>query len=426
MNRLPCRPLTSHFALYIALNFITIMAIITICANQAHALDVTGVRFGNHPDKQRVVIELSDKADFRAFTMESPNRIIVDLPRFNFGPKNLDKPASSLISDVRHGPVSKTMSRLVLQTSEPILINAAFAMARDNSQPNRIVIDFVKTSPDTAKNVSAQTMGNLNNKDELKSDDEENNPKDIRPVNKNPVIAKLKSKPVIILDPGHGGKDSGAISVNGTFEKHIVLAIGKELRNQLEDSGQYIVKMTRDKDIFIPLHERVKYARRQNGDLFMSLHADSTPSITTVSGASVYTLSDKASDKEAEKLAERENKSDLIAGVNLANQEQDVTSILIDLTSRETMNQSRFFANTIVRDLDDGNVPVLNRSPHRSAGFAVLKALDIPSALVEMGYLSNVDDASRLNSPNEQRKIASALKASIDDYFTRVATLQGQ
>ena len=384
--------------------------------SSAFALDINNIRFGTHPDKQRIVIELTEKIDFRAFTMDSPNRLVIDLPRFTFKATSINKPPQSLITDIRHGPVGtsngKSMSRLVLQTSAPILIQSAFALPRDNSQPHRIVIDFIKTTNDSAKTNNTQTLGTLSNKPDADT-------------NSKPIIAKHKTKPIIILDPGHGGQDSGAISVHGVYEKNIVLAVARELRTLLENSGQYTVRMTRDKDVFIPLRDRVKFARKQNGDLFLSLHADSIRS-ADVNGASVYTLSEKASDKEAEKLAERENKSDLIAGVNLSNQENDVTSILIDLASRETMNQSRFLANTIVKNLDNGGVDVLDRSPHRSAGFAVLKALDIPSALVEMGYLTNEIEAKKLSSPEHHKKIARALKASIDDYFTRVATLQGE
>lgn len=394
---------------------------IFVAINPALALDINNIRFGTHPDKQRIVIELNEKVEFRAFTMNDPHRLVVDLPRFTFKATNINRPPNSLITDIRHGPVGtnngKSMSRLVLQTQTPILVQSAFTLPKDNSQPHRIVIDFIKTSDETSLDTNKQTIGTLTNKPEEIV-------KEPSP-NKNPIIAKNKTKPVIILDPGHGGQDSGAISVHGVYEKNIVLAVGKELRNLLENSGQYTVRMTRDKDVFIPLRDRVRFARKQNGDLFMSLHADSIRS-ADVTGASVYTLSEKASDKEAEKLAERENKSDLIAGVNLSNQENDVTSILIDLASRETMNQSRFLANTIVKNLDNGGVDVLDRSPHRSAGFAVLKALDIPSALVEMGYLTNEQEAKKLSSPEHHKKIARALKASIDDYFTRVATLQGE
>ncbi len=393
----------------------------SVLSSDAYALSINGVRFGSHPDKQRVVIELSDKIEFRAFTMSSPSRLVVDMPRFAFTAQNVSRPVSSLVTDMRHGPVGKNMSRLVFQTSQDVTIQSAFALPRDNTQPNRIVIDFIKASGAPAPDTKSPTMGTLKNTPVIETTRDDNSSKN-EPETASP---RIKGKPVIIIDPGHGGQDSGAVSVVGTFEKNIVLAVGKELKKLLEESGQYTVKMTRSTDVFIPLRDRVKFARKNNGDLFMSLHADSIQS-SDVRGASVYTLSEKASDKEAEKLAERENKSDLIAGVNLNNQEDDVTSILIDLASRETMNQSKFLANTVVRNFENNNVDVLSRSPHRSAGFAVLKALDIPSVLVEMGYLTNVTQAEQLNSPEHRRKIARALKASIDDYFLRVAKLQGQ
>jgi N-acetylmuramoyl-L-alanine amidase len=401
----------------ISLKQISLFFLILLCciASQTHAmaLDIVGIRFGTHPDKQRIVIELSNKVEFRAFTMDSPSRLVIDMPRFTFTAKNINRPTSSLITDMRHGPVGKNMSRLVLQTSDSVTIQSAFALPRDNSQPHRIVIDFVKAK---MKVDTAPTIGTLKNTPPA--------PKENSPTQKQDT-PRIKGKPIIIIDPGHGGPDSGAISVLGIYEKNIVLAVGKELKKILEESGQYTVKMTRENDRFIPLRDRVKFARKQNGDLFMSLHADSIQS-SDVSGASVYTLSEKASDKEAEKFAERENKSDLIAGVNLNNQENDVTTILIDLASRETMNQSKFLANTVIRNFEENNVDVLARSPHRSAGFAVLKALDIPSVLVEMGYLTNARQAKELNSPTHHRKIARALKASIDDYFLRVSKLQGE
>jgi N-acetylmuramoyl-L-alanine amidase len=379
---------------------------IFITLNSAFALDVSGIRFGTHSDKQRVVVELSERAEFKAFTMSDPHRIVIDLPKFSFNAKNIKPPRHSLITDIRHGFLGNTnnkpISRLVFQTLSDVNIQSAFLVPNDKQNPNRIVIDFAK----------AEDKGQ-------RTEDRKQKTESIA------INTSSNRKQIIILDPGHGGQDSGAVSVHGTFEKNIVLAVGKELKRILEDGGRYTVRMTRDKDVFIPLGQRVKYARKQNGDLFMSLHADSIRS-ADVTGASVYTLSEKASDKEAEKLAERENKADIIAGVNLSNQEDDVMSILIDITSRETMNQSKFLANTVVTNLDNNGVDVLDRAPHRSAGFAVLKALDIPSVLVEMGYLTNETEAKKLNSPEHHKKIARALKASIDDYFKRVAAQQGQ
>jgi N-acetylmuramoyl-L-alanine amidase len=226
-------------------------------------------------------------------------------------------------------------------------------------------------------------------------------------------------KPLIIIDAGHGGQDPGARGANGTYEKTIVLAVAHELRKQLEDSGKYKVKMTRETDVFIPLRGRVNFARKHNGDLFISLHADSIQN-SQVTGASVYTLSDKASDKETQKLADRENKSDLIAGVDLSTQEDDVADILIDLAARDTMNQSKFLANTVVSSLQNNGIRTLSTA-HRSAGFAVLKAMDIPSILVEMGYLTNRSEVERLSSPQHRRKIAATLKSSIDTYFQKTS-----
>lgn len=224
---------------------------------------------------------------------------------------------------------------------------------------------------------------------------------------------------MIILDPGHGGQDPGAHGANGMYEKTIVLAVAHELRKQLEDSGKYRVKMTRETDVFIPLRGRVNFARKHKGDLFISLHADSIRD-SSVTGASVYTLSNTASDRETAKLADRENKSDVIAGVDLSSQEDDIADILIDLAARDTMNQSNFLANTVVGSFRNNQIKTLDTA-HRSAGFAVLKAMDIPSVLVEMGYLTNRNEVERLSSPMHRKKIAAALKSSIDAFFQKTS-----
>ncbi|HRQ61170.1 MAG TPA: N-acetylmuramoyl-L-alanine amidase, partial [Alphaproteobacteria bacterium] len=178
------------------------------------------------------------------------------------------------------------------------------------------------------------------------------------------------------------------------------------------------VLLTRERDIYIKLGERVKYARKNEGDLFISIHADSIDK-PHVGGASVYTLSDKASDEQTAKLADRENQADLIGGLNLNTQDEDVANILVDLAMRDTMNQSRFFAGAIVDTLAYNGVRVLER-PHRYAGFAVLKAPDIPSILVEAGFMSNKREADLLSSPEHRAKIAGALVRGIDQYFDTV------
>jgi N-acetylmuramoyl-L-alanine amidase len=221
-------------------------------------------------------------------------------------------------------------------------------------------------------------------------------------------------KPVIAIDPGHGGRDPGAISVGGMYEKDITLAMGKELRAALVGTGRYRVTMTRDRDVSVRLRERVRRARQAGADLFLSIHADALGN-PSVRGLSVYTLSEKASDAEAAALAERENKADIILGMDFSHESPDVTNILIDLAQRETMNRSVRFANTLLEELPP-DVRTLNHS-RRYAGFAVLKAPDVPSALLEMGYLSNHTDEKLLRQRAYRAKLAQAVLRSLDGFF---------
>jgi N-acetylmuramoyl-L-alanine amidase len=225
-------------------------------------------------------------------------------------------------------------------------------------------------------------------------------------------------KPLVVIDPGHGGQDPGAIGPGGIKEKNITLALGRALRDKLEESGQYRVMMTRDKDVFIKLRDRVTFAREHGAALFISLHADSIDK-PGVQGASIYTLSEKASDKETQKLADRENRADLIAGIDVDTDDQEVASILVDLTMRDTVNQSRYFASRLSSIFASEKIRMLER-PTRSAGFAVLKAPDVPSILVEAGFMSNRREAEMLNTPEHRNRIARALKKGIDAYFEQV------
>jgi len=365
---------------------------------------------GNHTDKERIVIELSSPAQFRSFVMPSPNRIIVDMAEFNWKVSNVQKPSGTLIKDVRFGALGGGQGRLVFETNSPVMIKSAFQIEKGQGQPDRVVIDFSATSAGTMKESSTQILGTMNTNPQKTAMSLPKEKKD------SDVPSKRKQKKLVIIDPGHGGQDPGARGANGMYEKSIVLAVGLELKRQLENAG-YRVEMTRSTDVFIPLHGRVKFARKKGGDLFVSLHADSI-SRSDVTGASVYTLSDKASDKETEKLAERENKSDLIAGIDLSHQEGDVADILIDLAARDTMNQSRYLAKTVITTFDKSGVKILDKK-YRSAGFAVLKAMDIPSILVEMGYLTNRQEVERLSTSSYRAKIATALKQSVDAYFQK-------
>jgi N-acetylmuramoyl-L-alanine amidase len=223
--------------------------------------------------------------------------------------------------------------------------------------------------------------------------------------------AKANPKPyLVVLDPGHGGIDPGAIGHSGVYEKDVALAAAREVARQLEATRRYRVRLTRKDDEFIPLPERVARARAAGGDLFLSIHADALPN-AGMRGASVYTLSEQASDKAAAALAARENKADLIAGIDLSHHEP--------VARRQTNNLSIRLARELVTELGH-EVRLLNNS-HRSAGFVVLKAPDIPSALVEMGCLSNRTEEQLLQRPSYQHKLATGLVRSINDYFDQVA-----
>jgi len=219
---------------------------------------------------------------------------------------------------------------------------------------------------------------------------------------------------LVVLDPGHGGVDPGCIGLSGTYEKEITLQMARELARALEATGHYQVRLTREDDEFVALEERVARARALNAELLLSIHADALPD-EKMRGASVFTLSEQASDREAAALAARENKADLVAGIDLSRHAPDVSNILFDLARRETNNQSIRLARDLVTELGR-RVRLLNHS-HRSAGFVVLKAPDVPSALIEIGCLSNREEETMLQLPAHQAKLAAGLLQSVNDFF---------
>ena len=233
--------------------------------------------------------------------------------------------------------------------------------------------------------------------------------------------------PLVMLDPGHGGKDPGAIGVSGTYEKHVSLAAAAELKHLLEAGGHYRVAMTRTRDHFIPLEERVAKAQQAGAALFVSMHADAL-SDHAVRGASVYTLSATASDAQTAALAQRENSADRFVGHTYKGVSPQVQRILASLVRRETRTGSARIANDLVRQLDH-EVPMLDR-PERHAGFVVLQSAEIPSVLVEMGFMSNPRDEAALRQASHRRLIAIAMKRAVDGYFAATAhmsaTLYGE
>ncbi|MEM7679389.1 MAG: N-acetylmuramoyl-L-alanine amidase [Pseudomonadota bacterium] len=400
-------------------------------AQQAFALSVDNVRFGSYPDKTRLVFDLSGDSAFRVFALQEPYRLVIDLPSFEWKADKVDHPPATKVNAVRHGELQPGISRIVFDMEQPIAVKTAFTLPKQEEKPNRLVIDYSGTTTAGFEKERGRVLGAASLNDILKAHPFKEQRETLQeyqtasvsgmappPAPKPDMKKKPARKPLIVIDPGHGGVDPGAIGTNKVYEKHVVLALGKELERQLEASGKYRVIMTRTKDTFIKLGDRVKFARDHGADLFVSIHADSIEK-KNVRGASFYTLSEKASDKQTARLAARENQADLIAGIDLSHEDKDVANILVDLAIRDTTNQGKFFANKVVDSFRSNGLRILE-NPHRHAGFAVLKAPDIPSILVEAGFMSNKKEAQMLNTQSYRAKVAKALKSGIDTYFKQV------
>jgi N-acetylmuramoyl-L-alanine amidase len=361
------------------------------------------VRFGGDDKQTRLVVDFDKKVDVAAFTLADPYRVVIDLPQVVFKlPPKVGEQGRGLIKAFRYGLIMQGGSRIVLDTKGPVRVEKAFALAAADGQPARLVIDLSATDRDAfMRNISLENRGTR--APSIKQS--EAIPKDNDP------------RPLIVIDPGHGGIDSGTKSYDGKVdEKDIVLGLGILLRENLEKTGKFRVAMTRSDDTFVPLNERVRFARAHGASLFISIHADSLPrSEGLATGASVYTLSDRASDAEAASLADAENKSDVIAGVDLSAEPDDVANILIDLAQRETKVFSLQFARTLVGELKP--TTKLHMHPLKSAGFIVLKAPDVPSVLVELGYMSTKDDLEHLMSPAWRSHTADSLVQAINTFF---------
>ena len=373
---------------------------LTACAAAAAdaATLVMGARIGPGKATTRFVLELSAQVKFAVFTLDKPYRVVIDLPPVTWRLDPLRSPRGGLVQAFRYGHFSDTISRVVLDVARPVAVAKAFLLPPGNDRTHRLVVDLRAVS--ATRFARRASPGRAAETESI-------------PLPKRRVARSLKT---VAIDPGHGGVDPGAIGARGTREKRVTLAHAKAVARKLRATGRYRVVMTRLRDVFVPLRRRVATARRHAADLFISLHADSIPG-RRVRGASVYTLSERASDREAAALAARENKADLIAGINLTEQTSEVASFLIDLAQRQTMNDSAIFARILTREI--GKVRTLLRNTHRFAGFAVLKAPDVPSVLVELGYLSHRSEERILNRPRERERVAAAIVRAIDSYFAR-------
>lgn len=380
----------------------------------AAAVNVNDFRIGNQSDGVRVVFDMSQSVNYRVFLLDNPKRLVIDLDNTAIN-KVFTGTNNQLISKTRVGKLDGNNKRVVLELARPMIIKKAFMLQPQSGKPWRFVVDAkLATAQEFKDGISSKKIVT----NDTKFVPQENKSSDswfgFGSQDNNTSGKAAKRKRVIVLDPGHGGKDPGAIGAHGkTFEKNITLAMGKELQEILRRRG-YTVYLTRSTDIFIPLRQRIKIAQKYKADLFMSLHADSAKN-RSATGLSVYTLSDRASDAEAAALAERENKADIIGGVDLGNNTKEVNDILISLSQTDSRNKSSKYATYLVKEMSKSVKLVKNT--HRFAGFAVLKAPDMPSALLEMGYLSNKTEEANLKTQSYRRKLANSAAAAIDKYF---------
>ncbi|HSP23899.1 MAG TPA: N-acetylmuramoyl-L-alanine amidase [Saliniramus sp.] len=372
------------------------------------ALDLPGVavsaEIGVEGERTSLVFTMSADVEARGFVMGNPDRVIIDLPEVNFQipPDSIE--TGGLVASYRFGLFAPGRSRIVIDLAGPARIASIETSIRETDRAamltvsvdavDRAAFEEAVESDSRAALESAMTTASLR--------DVEAKPGDTRPV--------------IVLDPGHGGIDPGAVGARGVFEKDIVYAFAARLRERLEEGGRYRVILTREGDAFVALGERVKTAQRAQADLFVSIHADSISSAPQVSGLTVYTGSERASDRESERLADRENQADAAAGVEDAQTADDVADILHDLTRRETRGFSHGFAGRLVEEME--GVARLNKNPHRQAGFRVLRAHDVPSVLLELGYLSSQRDIRQLMSEEWRDKATAAMADAIGRYFT--------
>lgn len=370
----------------------------------------TDVRLAGDDKETRLVMDVTRTVGIRAFTLADPYRVVIDIPQTVFQlPAKSGETGRGLIKAYRYGLVMAGGSRIVIDVAKPVRIEKAVVLESRDGQPARLILDLSATDREAFLRHLALDRTALRASE----------------ANKVPVPQAKPSgdvRPLIVIDPGHGGPDTGTKAGGGEImEKNVVLDFAIALREQLEKSGRYRVVLTRTDDTFIPLAERVKFARSRQAQLFISIHADALPkSEGDVQGATVYTLSETASDAEAAKLAEDENRSDVIAGIDLGKEPDDVADILFDLAHRETKTFSHAFARVLIGEMK--STMRLHKKPLKSAGFVVLKAPDVPSVLVELGYMTNRSDLKLLTTDSWRTKAAASMTQAVEQFFrTRLA-----
>ncbi len=370
-----------------------ILLTLQIAAAAGDSPEIVNVRTGMAGELTRFVLDLDGPAAFATFTLADPPRVVIDLDGVSWALDERERPGAGLITRIRFGRPDAALSRVVLDLGAPAAIRDTFILEPEGDFGHRIVVDIAPLESAALPAASVPDDGSPR-----------------------PGLKPRPPVPVIVLDPGHGGPDPGAVGRSGAYEKTIVLEAARELKALLEATGGYHVVLTRDGDWILRLADRVLFARMAQADLFISIHADSIAD-PAVRGTGVYTLSETASDEEAAMLAQSENRADLIEGVDFVSLDYDsvITNILIDLAQREAKNASSAFAGILAEEL--AGVVRLRRNVHRFAGFRVLKAPDVPSVLIEMGFMSNRTEERLMQDRAWRRTFLGAVVKAVDGFF---------
>ena len=364
---------------------------------------ITNISTIDQNNQTELKFELGALPQYKVFTIPNPERLVID---FNDAVllANINDFSHPLFSSLRNNSHNPEQLRIVFDLKSPVKINKSI-ITKAGKNKYYVTINLLPDDKNIYKKSPYQT-----------GEDSISKLIDKEPEKVKYVIKNTKALPTIIIDAGHGGKDPGTI---GKFarskEKYVTLGYARELKRQLDKTKKYKVFLTRDQDYFIPLNGRVDKARKVKADLFISLHADSSPDGST-SGLSIYSLSEKSSDKQAGLLAQKENKSDIIGGADFSDASGDILKTLINLSQRSTMNDSAKFAEIVIKSIQENNVETLQKT-HRFAGFRVLTAPDVPSVLIELGYLSNKAEEKKLNSLQHKKEVSEALVDAVGKYF---------
>lgn len=374
---------------------------------------VNGVRFGLKDGMTRFVVDTTEKIDPEIFLLSNPNRLVIDIPSGRWL-SNKKTRTMGLVSQYRHGQFKPGVFRLVLDLNAGAVVHRVSYLPPAGGYGYRAIIDIKPANASTfAAAVAESKRKAAARKPVEREPDVSEQTASKRAKHRNP-----NGKRVIVIDPGHGGHDPGSLGSRGRNEETITLEIAKAMKAELEKENKFIVYLTRDTDRFIELRQRYKIAREKNADLFISVHADSidTPS---ASGGTIYTLSETTSDRETAQLVRQQNAVDVLGGIDVEVESQEVLPILLDLAMREKMNASAQFAEILLPELR--KTVNMRKHGHRFGPWIVLKDPIVPAVLLETGFISNKKDAQFISSKAGQQKIARAVRTATVQYFTQLA-----